>query len=448
MILPYTRIAKEYKEFSKHAIDDYLKDGLEYSATAPCYLQISTEAEQLLLFFRDRQIYNAGRIADGSFEELSIKDFLYSASAMGSPSVACYEVGNKILHTLLIVLQKKPALKLSTSIVDLDHVLDKIEEEGRSCIVLACHGQFVAMLRYEKGEATALCHEQSKPTPNEGSFREDFLVKIYTLSAKKAIAITVYEDLLVKFASDAKSIDADYEGDITHLYLSKPPVVTLEFKNKEIGQWIFDRTVLNIGRTADNDIVVDNLAVSRLHAVLERDKGEYHIRDCDSLNGTQVNGQKIGRKRLEDGDEIIIGKHRLKFRRQAGKDSPMEPSMVPFDQTVIIGPGERPPQPMAQPQPANQTGPRLIERTKAGEVVIEIRKSQLVFGKDENADVELEGILVAKQHAEITEENGKYVLRHLAGYRKVSVGGKPVTECVLEDNDEIKIGKSEFIFQK
>jgi hypothetical protein len=57
-------------------------------------------------------------------------------------------------------------------------------------------------------------------------------------------------------------------------------------------------------------------------------------------------------------------------------------------------------------------------------------------------------MFIAKQHAEIVKENGDYVIRHLNGYRRVSVGGKAVSECVLEDNAEIKIGKSEFIFQK
>jgi uncharacterized protein YoxC len=70
-----------------------------------------------------------------------------------------------------------------SSLVDLDQVLDKIENEQKSCIVLASQNDFLALLRYEKGEVKALAHQLSSITPKENTFRDDILVKIYTLSA-------------------------------------------------------------------------------------------------------------------------------------------------------------------------------------------------------------------------------------------------------------------------
>jgi hypothetical protein len=304
---------------------------------------VSSDSARCCLFFREKQIYAAGRVGGDQFNDLTIKDFLLAINKMASPKASSYEVNSKILHSLLILFQKKPTYKVLTSMVDLDEVLDKIEEEGKSCIVSAVQDDFLAVLRYERGEVTALCHKQSFPVPSERSYREDFLVKIYTLSAETALSINVYEDLLVKYASDAKMIEEDFHGSITELYLSKPPILTLEFKGREMGHWVMDKPLMNIGRTAENDIVIDNLAVSRLHAVLEKDKGNYFVRDCDSLNGTQVNGKPVGRARLQPGDEIIIGKHTLKFRRQSGMDMPVAPNPVPFDQTIIMGPGMTPP---------------------------------------------------------------------------------------------------------
>jgi pSer/pThr/pTyr-binding forkhead associated (FHA) protein len=447
MILPYLKVANKYETFSANTMDQILGECLLLSARNPCYLEVRNDTESCFLFFREGQVYNAGQIANDQFSETSIRHFLKTATSL-SRGATCYLLNGKILHSLLILFQKKASLKLSTSIVDLDEVLDKIEEEGRSCIVTASQDEFLAALRYEKGKVTALCHELSASTPKEDSFREDFLVKIYTLSAEKPLSINVYEDLLVKYAVDAKMIDQNNAAEISGLYLSKPPVVTLEFKGREIGHWTLDRPIFNIGRTNDNDIVIDNLAVSRLHAVLEKDKGEYYIRDCDSLNGTLVNNKKIGRAKLQHGDEIAIGKHKLIVQRRTGIDIPDGTNVAPFDQTVIIGPNEHPAQPNPRPQPVICSGPRLIEKTKSGEIVIEINKPNLILGKDREADVEVDGLFVAKQHAEIVKENGDYVIRHLNGYRKVSVGGKPISECVLEDNAEIRIGNSEFIFQK
>ena len=67
-------------------------------------------------------------------------------------------------------------------------------------------------------------------------------------------------------------IAENYKGSIVGLFLSKPPVLTLIFKDKEIGHWMLDKPVFKIGRAPDNDIVIDNPAVSRLHSLIEEDE--------------------------------------------------------------------------------------------------------------------------------------------------------------------------------
>ena len=73
-----------------------------------------------------------------------------------------------------------------------------------------------------------------------------------------------------------------------------------------------DRTT--IGRSPDNDIFLDDVTVSRKHAVLVQSGGELKIEDLGSLNGTFVNRRRIdSATRLESGDEVQIGKYRLSF---------------------------------------------------------------------------------------------------------------------------------------
>ena len=73
-----------------------------------------------------------------------------------------------------------------------------------------------------------------------------------------------------------------------------------------------DRTT--IGRSPDNDIFLDDVTVSRKHAVLVESGGEIRIEDLGSLNGTFVNRRRIDSAiRLESGDEVQIGKYRLSF---------------------------------------------------------------------------------------------------------------------------------------
>jgi hypothetical protein len=68
-----------------------------------------------------------------------------------------------------------------------------------------------------------------------------------------------------------------------------------------------------IGRSPDNDIFLDDVTVSRQHAVLIHRGDEFFIEDLGSLNGTYVNRKRIESARLEGGDEVQVGKYRLTF---------------------------------------------------------------------------------------------------------------------------------------
>jgi hypothetical protein len=73
-----------------------------------------------------------------------------------------------------------------------------------------------------------------------------------------------------------------------------------------------------IGRSPDCDIFLDDVTVSRKHAVLLTSGGRFTIEDQGSLNGTYVNRRRIDSAPLSDGDELQIGKYRLTFLTGAG----------------------------------------------------------------------------------------------------------------------------------
>jgi pSer/pThr/pTyr-binding forkhead associated (FHA) protein len=70
---------------------------------------------------------------------------------------------------------------------------------------------------------------------------------------------------------------------------------------------------LTIGRRPDSDIFLDDVTVSRDHALLVHRGNGYYIDDCGSLNGTYVNRRRIESHRLFSGDELQIGKYKLAF---------------------------------------------------------------------------------------------------------------------------------------
>jgi pSer/pThr/pTyr-binding forkhead associated (FHA) protein len=74
-----------------------------------------------------------------------------------------------------------------------------------------------------------------------------------------------------------------------------------------------DRDRMTIGRRPDSDVFLDDVTVSRDHALIVRRGEEFHLDDLGSLNGTYVNRRRIETHHLADGDELQVGKYKLTF---------------------------------------------------------------------------------------------------------------------------------------
>ena len=70
---------------------------------------------------------------------------------------------------------------------------------------------------------------------------------------------------------------------------------------------------VSVGRRPDSDVFLDDVTVSRDHALIVRRGSDFFLDDCGSLNGTYVNRRRIDSHRLADGDELQIGKYKLAF---------------------------------------------------------------------------------------------------------------------------------------
>src|ERR1700737_1884164 len=88
--------------------------------------------------------------------------------------------------------------------------------------------------------------------------------------------------------------------------------LTLMFEEKTVKEVSLGARPVEIGRSPDNDLPVDNLAVSNYHARVYMESGKMVVEDLKSLNGTFVNEMRVERATLKHGDSIHIGKHHIK----------------------------------------------------------------------------------------------------------------------------------------
>ncbi|HOB67218.1 FHA domain-containing protein [Ottowia sp.] len=192
-----------------------------------------------------------------------------------------------------------------------------------------------------------------------------------------------------------------------------------------------DRSTL--GRRPYNDIVIDNLAVSGEHAVLQMADGQVTLEDLGSTNGTCVNGQAVQSHVLANDDVIEIGKYRIRFldgeasARSLG-DAAAEPRVAP----AVLAAGSRP----NQPDAAGGPRVRVVTGSSAGREML-LTKAVTTLGKP--------GVAVAA----ITRKPHGFDLAHVKGQYVASVNGVgtdagPIT---LKNRDQIDLGgvRLEFI---
>jgi pSer/pThr/pTyr-binding forkhead associated (FHA) protein len=94
------------------------------------------------------------------------------------------------------------------------------------------------------------------------------------------------------------------------------PRLVLTFDNRVVNEYALD-AVVTIGRLPDNMLVIDNPAVSGHHARILLEGDHYVVEDLRSKNGTFVNEQDVVRARLQNGDVLLVGKHKLVFDETA-----------------------------------------------------------------------------------------------------------------------------------
>jgi hypothetical protein len=99
-------------------------------------------------------------------------------------------------------------------------------------------------------------------------------------------------------------------GDVT----ARGPAFVIRAGGGRVGEsFPVDGERMSIGRRPDSEVFLDDVTVSRDHALLIHRGGDWYLDDCGSLNGTYVNRERIESHRLQEGDEVQVGKYKLTF---------------------------------------------------------------------------------------------------------------------------------------
>ena len=186
-----------------------------------------------------------------------------------------------------------------------------------------------------------------------------------------------------------------------------------------------DRT--SLGRRPYNDIVIDNLAVSGEHAVLQMSGNEVYVEDLNSTNGTYVNGKAVKKQLLQHSDTVEIGKYKISYVNEA-----LTPA---FDKTQVVSAGNSGMAPLSPASAAVSAAIRVMSGAAAGREVALV-KVVTTIGKP--------GVAVAA----ITKRPQGFVVAHVEGAEKPTLNGSPIGSdpLPLKNGDLLELAGTQMQF--
>jgi pSer/pThr/pTyr-binding forkhead associated (FHA) protein len=229
----------------------------------------------------------------------------------------------------------------------------------------------------------------------------------------------------------------------------------VRFDNVTLKEISLDKPSLTIGRSNKNDIVIDNMAVSRKHARIYREGPRHIVQDLKSLNGTFVNNKKVSQWILSNNDQVLIGKHTLLFIEEA--DQPAEDVSQPpgdvVEHTLVLETKKqkellakiREPAPEEKTKPV-QAGVTIISGGSEQEHV-ELTKRLTVAGKGSHADIRLKGLFLGRTVFLISQKPSGFYISCPGRKTTTRINGLPVRDQQeLEDGDIIDAGRTKMQF--
>jgi pSer/pThr/pTyr-binding forkhead associated (FHA) protein len=136
----------------------------------------------------------------------------------------------------------------------------------------------------------------------------------------------------------------------------------LSLDNQVLAEYNMTKERYTVGRLPDNDVRIDNPAVSGHHSLIINILNDSFLEDLNSTNGTYVNGKLIKKHALQHGDVITIGHHQLRFSDQQTNDTEQDE----FEKTMVIPAGQQNAEQLAKAEQKAEEAAAAVSDAGAG----------------------------------------------------------------------------------
>ena len=428
-VMPFSELDGLFKKFAAEVTDGYV-------------LAKDEKGSIRYLFAIDGKPY-AAAVVDRIGKRLTkLQDFFFWYKGAEKADVTVFKADKKFLLCILVKLKTDASQTFTTDVVNLEDVMKKLETRKKDCVwAFQAEGNWGFAI-FIKGRPVYVFIPGKKAAGPGESPADELISYSCNLPHEKPLTVDIHFDTKVTPVEDSlpfpeQGLASHFVKPIAEAYVELVEEGALKGTFPISGE-------ITIGRDTTNDVHLAEAGVSRNHATIKFTNGKFVLHDLKSANGTFFKGVRVENKDLHDRDEVNIRKYVLRFHCPASLEEPEKEEKHVEDlatQTVY----------------AEEVKEAVAAEKKAAPIrgaVLEVEggathrlASITTIGKDDDVDVKVDGMLVAKRHAVIVRGKDVYKLIKKGALSSIKVNGEKVDEAPLKDGDVIEIGSQKMTFR-
>ncbi len=381
--------------------------------------EIETPERRLSCLIHRGQLYQAGLLEGENYSSIPLSEFPLRAREMRPAK--CRLVKSDPTEVLITAVHfaKRPALRGSVRFVDPARVLEELAHEKQDAAMSFLSSNQRTLLFLHRGKPTRLFFANPKDDPGGGSLEERMLLFAFGPTSGKGV-VEVFTDLRLTPDPDA---GVPLRQLVAAANPAPPATVYIHMDGHEVRQRPFTGPSMVIGRDPKVDVFIDNLGVSRRHAMLKWEQGAFFIEDLGSSNGTFIGKDRITSHRLAPNETARLGKFDLTLVRKEHEEQ--------VDETMFVSRAN-----MFKTLP-----PPVI---KGDGVELPLRR-ELLVGKGQGVDLVARGWGVGAVHARVTSTE-TYGRAKIVCFdkRRVKVGNELFGTVEVGLDQPFKFGRTTF----
>ncbi len=414
------------------------------SRTPPFHGVLAAEAEsrRFYLVIVDNEPYAAGEEQQGIFVPLTLHGLFTGLRKLPAVTAGLTLVGTEplFLKAVLTMIQCVPTTEGTTEFMEIGSVVEHIKKGAEDQLLVVGHRGQLSIFYFREGQAIRGYFADAAFDTGEDSLEERLLAYVYKYAGQTALSIHVFGTMSALPAEDGVFERGAWPEALVEHFTR--PIPCLLVMGSDGGARRFELTAssVSLGRGEDNDIVVEDPAISRRHLVFRREADGVTVEDCGSRNGTVFNGAPLTKATLTHGAELQIGECLIRFLGGAAPSDPVK-EVEGGEETICRPTTELSSQAAAPPATQKISWVLEVVRPDGSHNRVPLTATLTTIGRAK-ADVVIVDTKVSRRHGELEVSPEGVMYRDTGSTNGSLLNGSAVTSALLKPGDVLKLGET------